>query len=56
MDAPAPRTIGELILWSDTRFDLAHRLYHRMGFRQTDERTLPNDINNTREYRFERPV
>ena len=50
------RTIGELILWSDTRFDLAHRLYHRMGFDQTGERTLPNDPNDTREYRFERPV
>jgi GNAT superfamily N-acetyltransferase len=48
--------IGHLVLWSDTRFDLAHRLYTRMGFSRTGERTLPEDVNDTREYRFERPV
>jgi GNAT superfamily N-acetyltransferase len=48
--------VGHLILWSDTRFDLAHRLYERMGFRRTGERVLPEDVNETREYRFERPV
>ena len=48
--------ISRLVLWSDTRFDLAHRLYTRMGFRQTGERVLPDDINETREYRFERMV
>ena len=50
------RGIDELMLWSDTRFDLAHRLYTRMGFGRTGERTLPDDPNQTREYRFERPV
>jgi GNAT superfamily N-acetyltransferase len=48
--------VGHLLLWSDTRFDLAHRLYERMGFRRTGERVLPDDVNQTREYRFERPV
>jgi len=48
--------IGRLILWSDTRFDQAHRLYTRMGFSRTGERTLPDDLNQTREYGFERPV
>jgi GNAT superfamily N-acetyltransferase len=48
--------IAELILWSDTRFDLAHRLYTRMGFALTGERTLPDDPNDSREYRFERQV
>lgn len=48
--------ITHLVLWSDTRFDQAHRLYLRMGFAQTSERTLPEDLNQTREYRFERPV
>ena len=47
---------SRLILWSDTRFDQAHRLYTRAGFRQTGERHLPGDINETREYRFERAV
>jgi len=50
------RDIGRLILWSDTRFDLAHRLYRRMSFTQTGERTLSDDVNNTREYGFARPV
>ena len=50
------RGITRLILWSDTRFDQAHRLYTRMGFRLTGERTLPDDLNQTREYGFERPV
>ena len=50
------RGIAELVLWSDTRFDLAHRLYTRMGFTLTGERTLPDDANQSREYRFERAV
>jgi GNAT superfamily N-acetyltransferase/uncharacterized membrane protein len=48
--------IQRLILWSDTRFDQAHRLYERMGFQRTGERVLPDDLNQTREYGFERPV
>ena len=48
--------ISRLILWSDTRFDRAHRLYTRTGFRQTGERSLPGDVNDTREYGFEREV
>lgn len=48
--------ISRLILWSDTRFDLAHRLYTRMRFRRTGERSLPGDVNMTREYGFERQV
>ena len=50
------RGIIRLVLWSDTRFDLAHRLYTRMGFHQAGERELPEDINDTREYGFERIV
>jgi GNAT superfamily N-acetyltransferase len=48
--------LGRLVLWSDTRFDRAHALYARMGFRRTGERVLPDDPNDTREYGFERPV
>jgi GNAT superfamily N-acetyltransferase len=47
--------IHHLILWSDTRFDRAHRLYGHMGFQRTGERAL-NDINQSREYCYERPV
>jgi GNAT superfamily N-acetyltransferase len=48
--------ITRLILWSDTRFEQAHRLYTRMGFRQAGARVLPDDLNQTSEYGFERPV
>jgi GNAT superfamily N-acetyltransferase len=48
--------IPRMILWSDTRFDQAHRLYERMGFRRMGERILPDDPNQTREYGFERTV
>jgi putative acetyltransferase len=47
--------IMHLLLWSDTRFDRAHTLYGRMGFQRTGERAL-NDINQSREYRYERSL
>lgn len=50
------QNISRLVLWSDTRFAQAHRLYTKMGFRQTGERVLPDDVNQTREYGFERSV
>ena len=50
------RKIPRLVLWSDTRFEQAHRLYSRMGFIQTGARDLPLDVNGTREYGFERIV
>jgi N-acetylglutamate synthase-like GNAT family acetyltransferase len=45
-----------LVLWSDTRFETSHRLYRRLGFEQLGERTIEGDINESREYRFERNV
>lgn len=41
-----------MILWSDTRFADAHKLYLGMGFTQKGEREL-HDSNNTVEYGFE---
>jgi GNAT superfamily N-acetyltransferase len=48
--------VRRLVLWSDTRFDRAHRLYERMGFTQTGEREVPDDPNDTREFGYEREV
>jgi GNAT superfamily N-acetyltransferase len=48
--------IARLTLWSDTRFDRAHRLYEGMGFAKTGERVLSDDPNDTREFGYERPV
>jgi len=48
--------LRRVVLWSDTLFDRAHRLYALMGFRQDGERVLADDANATREFFFERPV
>ncbi len=47
------REAGKLsiILWTDTRFLDAHRLYRRMGFSECGEREL-HDSNNSKEYGF----
>ena len=48
--------IMQLTLWSDTRFDRAHRLYEGMGFTKNGEREIPDDPNDTREFGYERAV
>jgi N-acetylglutamate synthase-like GNAT family acetyltransferase len=45
----------KMILWSDTRFANAHRLYRSMGFQEMGEREL-HDSNNTVEYGFEKSL
>jgi len=42
---------GEIVLWSDTRFTKAHRLYERMNFRNCGMREL-FDLNNSIEFNF----
>ena len=41
------------VLWTDTSFLDAHRLYERMGYQRTGQREL-NDMNQTVEYGYER--
>jgi putative acetyltransferase len=48
--------IRRVVLWSDTRFENSHRLYRGLGFAQLGERTVEGDVNDSREYRFEREV
>lgn len=48
--------VARLVLWSDTRFEQSHRLYRGLGFEQLGERTVEGDVNDSREYRFERDV
>ena len=45
----------KMILWSDTRFTDAHRLYRNMGFQETGIREL-HDSNNSVEYGFEQTL
>ena len=51
VDLARARQAREIVLWSDTRFTLAHRLYDRMGFERNGLRRL-DDLNNSTEFRF----
>ena len=39
-------------LWSDTRFETAHRVYERLGYRMTGRDRPLNDISDSAEYQF----
>lgn len=41
-----------MLLWSDTRFTDAHRLYKKLGYTQTDQMRELGDISNSSEYHF----
>ena len=43
--------LGRVDLWSDTRFEKAHKLYESMGFVRHGTRDLP-DINQSQEYGY----
>jgi putative acetyltransferase len=43
-----------MILWSDTRFTTAHRLYRRLGYRQLPGQRELSDISKSVEYGFEK--
>ncbi len=45
-----------MILWSDTRFTDAHRLYKKLGYTQTDRMRDLGDISNSSEYFFEKTL
>lgn len=45
----------EVILWTDTRFTNAHKLYKRLGFKQVSSREL-NDLNSSKEFGFRRNI
>jgi putative acetyltransferase len=48
------RGATRMILWSDTRFTDAHRLYRKLGYTQTDRQRDLGDISNSSEYFFEK--
>lgn len=51
-DEAMGRGAGRLILWSDTRFGDAHRLYERLGYRRLPGRRELHDLSNSSEYRY----
>ena len=46
------REARSLILWTDTRFEDAHRLYDRLGFIRVGHTRALNDGSNTIEYHY----
>ena len=46
---------AKMVLWSDTRFVDAHRLYQKMGFTECSRREL-KDVNKSVEYGFEKQL
>ena len=46
------REARSLILWTDTRFEDAHRLYDRLGFIRAGHTRALNDGSNTIEYHY----
>lgn len=45
-----------MILWTDTRFADAHRLYERLGYRATGRERELGDRSQTEEYEYEKPL
>ena len=45
-----------LILWSDTRFERAHRFYQRQGFVSAGPIRALNDLSNSLEYPYAKPM
>lgn len=55
MDFARDKGATEMIMWSDTRFEAAHRLYERLGFAREGTRKL-QDLNNTTEFGFRKAI
>jgi putative acetyltransferase len=45
--------VHKIELWTDTRFDLAHKVYTHMGYRPTGQSRELHDISDTTEFHFE---
>lgn len=50
------RGASRMILWSDTRFVTAHRLYTRLGYGQDEGQRQLGDISQSVEYLFEKAL
>lgn len=52
LDFSREKGARRMLLWSDTRFIKAHRLYERIGFERFGQREL-DDLNNSVEFGFQ---
>lgn len=55
-DEARSREAVSLILWTDTRFENAHRLYDRLGFVRAPGTRALNDGSNTIEYHYSKDL
>lgn len=55
-DFARERGASKITLWSDTRFETAHRFYERRGYRRGPEPRTLDDISHSLEYFFERDL
>jgi len=46
------RNASTIVLWTDTRFEDAHRLYTRLGFVRAPRTRVLNDLSNTIEFHY----
>ena len=47
---------ARLILWSDTRFDRAHRFYEKRGYVRSGPIRVLDDISNSEEFGYTKPI
>jgi GNAT superfamily N-acetyltransferase len=45
-----------LMLWSDTRFDRAHRFYEKRGYVRQGQVRVLNDISHSLEFEYAKPA
>ena len=55
-DAAEARGAARIELWTDTRFETAHRFYAGLGYDKTGETRDLDDLSRSREFRFVRLV
>ena len=53
LDYVRQQGVHKIVLWTDTRFDLAHKVYTHMGYRPTGQLRELHDISETTEFHFE---
>jgi len=46
------RRAASIVLWTDTRFEDAHRLYSRLGFARAPRTRVLNDLSNSVEFHY----
>jgi N-acetylglutamate synthase-like GNAT family acetyltransferase len=53
LDYVRQQGVHKIVLWTDTRFDLAHKVYTHLGYRPTGQTRELHDISQTTELEFE---